>query len=266
MTNAIDKFDRRADQINSLVCVGLDTDIALIPARFREQPSPQFAFNCWIIEQTHEYASAYKLNVAFYEARGDIGMRELKMTVNYLRHEHPDILTICDAKRADVGSTNSAYVTAIFDWLGFDAVTLHPYLGREALEPFLARMDKGCIILCRTSNPGAGEFQDLMVNGVPLWQQVAECVRDQWNANGNCMLVVNAIYPEEMRQLRTLVGDMTFLVPGIEASGGSVEQIIAAGLNSQRKGIIVTTARSLIFSDHPGDATRELRDEINRHR
>src|SRR5664279_2496120 len=159
----VDKYNRRADAVNSLLCVGLDSALDKLPERFRADEHPQFAFNRWIIKQTHSFASAYKPNIAFYEARGDQGLRDLKLTLDYLREQHPDIFTICDAKRADIGSTNAGYVEAIFDWLGFDAVTLHPYLGREALAPFLERRDRACIILCRTSNPGAGELQDLLI-------------------------------------------------------------------------------------------------------
>src|SRR5690606_37840472 len=137
---------------------------------------------------------------------------------------------ICDAKRADIGSTNAGYVQAIFDDLGFDAVTLHPYLGREALAPFLERADKGCIILCRTSNPGAGELQDLSVGGKPLWQVVAETVRDSWTAHGESMSVVGATYRDELRRVRALVGEMTLVVRGIGAQGGNVAATVQAGL------------------------------------
>ncbi|NDJ78897.1 MAG: orotidine-5'-phosphate decarboxylase, partial [Chloroflexi bacterium] len=166
----IEKYARRVEGVNSLLCVGLDSRIDRLPERFHAAEFSQFTFNRWIIEQTHEAVCAYKPNIAFYEALGPEGLAALEQTVEYLRAQHPDILTICDAKRADIGSTNQGYVTAIFDRLGFDAVTLNPYLGREALAPFLERTDKACIILCRTSNPGAGEFQDLDVGGVPLWQ------------------------------------------------------------------------------------------------
>lgn len=264
--SVIDKYDRRAEQINSLVCVGLDSEFSRLPDRFRSDPLPQFAFNRWIIEQTHPYASAYKPNIAFYEVRGEEGIRSLQATIDYLREQHPDLLTICDAKRADIGSTSDAYAEAIFDRLGFDAVTLHPYLGSDALASFLRRADKGCIILCRTSNPGAGEFQDLPVNGVSLWQVVAETVRDRWNTAGNCMLVVGATYPEELRQIRALAGEMTLLVPGVGAQGGDVEQTIRAGVNSRGRGLIVNSARGIIFADDPGAAARDLRDEINRWR
>ena len=157
----VEKYHLRIDSINSLVCVGLDSDFAKLPERFLKTENPQFEFNKYLIGETNEYAASYKLNSAFYEARGDQGIREMKMTMEYLQENHPDIFTIDDAKRADIGNTNNGYVSFIFDWLGFDAVTVNPYLGKEALEPFLARSDKVSIVLCRTSNPGSGEFQNI---------------------------------------------------------------------------------------------------------
>src|SRR3989344_4303129 len=208
----IDKYNERAKKINSLLCVGLDSDFEKIPERFKNLENPQFSFNKYIIEQTHEFAAAFKLNIAFYEARGDQGLRELKQTMDYLKMNHPEIFTILDAKRADIGNTNNGYVTSIFDWLGFDAVTLHPYLGSEALAPFLDRKDKGSIILCRTSNHGklgAEEFQNLKVGNKFIWEIVAERVSKVWNKNKNCMLVVGATYPKEMKKIREITGDMT---------------------------------------------------------
>lgn len=266
MSAIIDKLNHRIDAANSLLCVGLDSDFSRLSERFTHFEYPLFAFNRWIIEQTHPYVCAYKPNIAFYEARGVAGWRDLKLTLDYLRTQHPDILTICDAKRADIGSTNQGYVTAIFDELGFDAVTLHPYLGQEALQPFLDRQDKGCIILCRTSNPGAGELQDLTVDGQPLWQVVARRVSAQWNRHGNCMLVVGATYPEELALVRALVGEMTLLVPGIGAQGGDVARVMQAGLNAAGSGLIINSSRGIIFNDDPGQAARDLRDAINRHR
>ena len=267
MTKFIDKYNRRVDQANSLLCVGLDADLEQLPARFREQEQPQFAFNQWIIEQTHDFVSAYKPNSAFYEARGEAGWRELQLTMDYLHKHHPEIPVILDAKRADIGNTNQGYVTAIFDQLGMDAVTLHPYLGAEALAPFLEREDKGCIILCKTSNPSSGELQDLLLpDGQKIWQHVAAQVAAKWNQRGNCLLVVGATYPEEMRQVREMVGEMTFLVPGIGAQGGDVEATVTAGLNSECKGMIINSARGIIFAADPQKAAKELRDEINRWR
>jgi orotidine-5'-phosphate decarboxylase len=266
MSTVIDKYNHRVGWINSLVCVGLDSEFERLPERFRTGALPQFAFNRWIIEETHLYASAYKPNIAFYEAQGLEGLRALELTLRYLREQHPDILTICDAKRADIGSTNQGYVTALFDRIGFDAVTLNPYLGREALVPFLSRTDKGCIILCRTSNPGAGELQDLEIDGKPLWQIVAERVSTEWNTHGNCMLVAGATYPDELSRIRALVGDMTLLVPGIGTQGGDVEQTVRAGINAQGKGMIINSSRAIIFADDPGEAARTLRDAINQYR
>lgn len=263
---AIDKYNTRVDKVNSLVCVGLDSDLSRIPQRFKKAKFPQFEFNKWIIDETHEHASAYKPNIAFYEARGDKGIKELKMTMEYLQTHYPDILTICDAKRGDIALTNQGYVTSLFDWFGFDAVTLSPYLGKEALEPFLTRKDKGCIILCKTSNPGGGEFQNLEVKGKSLWQIIVKRVYEDWNANNNCMLVVGATYPKELKMVRSLVGDMTFLVPGIGAQGGSIEATLKAGQNAQGKGMIINSSRSIIFSDNPQKEARKLKDEVNRYR
>jgi orotidine-5'-phosphate decarboxylase len=262
----VDRYNQRANQVNSLVCVGLDSQLDRIPSEFRNQPYPQFAFNRHIIELTHEFTAAYKPNIAFYEERGEAGIHELRLTIEYLKAEHPDILTICDAKRGDIGSTSEAYATAIFDVIGVDAVTLQPYLGRDALEPFLQRADKGCIILCRTSNEGAGEFQDLEIDGKPLWQVVAETVYKKWNQHENCMLVVGATYPNEMKQVRSMVGDMTMLVPGIGVQGGNLEQTVISGINSQKKGLIINSARGIIFAHDPAQAARELRDAINQYR
>jgi orotidine-5'-phosphate decarboxylase len=264
--NPIEKYNKRAKKINSLLCVGLDADFEKIPERFKAMEFPQFEFNKYIIDETHEYVAAYKPNSAFYEARGDKGILELKMTMEYLHKNHPDIFTICDAKRADIGNTNNGYVTSVFDWFGFDAVTLHPYLGEEALIPFLNRSDKVSIILCRTSNLGASEIQDLVVEGKPIWQIVAERVTEVWNKNKNCMLVVGATYPEEMKKIRSLSGDVTFLVPGIGAQGGSVEEVMGAGLNSEGLGLIINSSRGIIFTENPKEEARKLCEEIRKYR
>jgi orotidine-5'-phosphate decarboxylase len=263
MSAARDKFERRAEAVGSLLCVGLDPEFERIPGRFKNEEWPLFAFNRWIIEQTHAYAAAYKPNMAFYEARGTRGLKELELTVEYLRGEHPDIFTICDAKRGDIGNTNRGYVASIFDAMGFDAVTLHPYLGREALMPFLERRDKVSIVLCRTSNPGAGELQDLECDGKALWETVAMRVSSEWNAAGNCMLVVGATYPEEMRRIRAIAPEIAFLVPGVGAQGGDVAAVVAAGLDARGYGLLISSSRGIVFSDDPAGAARDLRDEIN---
>ncbi len=266
MTQAIEKYDRRATAIQSLLCVGLDSDLAKLPRRFLHSESPQFEFNRHIIDATWQYAAAYKLNIAFYEANGADGWRQLEASVQYLRQRHPDILTICDAKRSDIGNTSAAYARAIFAELGFDAVTLNPYLGRDALQPFLDYQHKACIILCRTSNPGSAEIQDLQVGGRPLWQVVAEKTVADWNKQGNCMLVVGGTNPAEMAQVRSLVADMTLLVPGIGAQGGDIEAVISAGLNSRGAGLIINSSRGIIFAADPARAAASLRDSININR
>ena len=261
----IEKYNKRVKEINSLLCVGLDADISKIPQKFLDMEFPQFEFNKYIIEETHEFTSAYKPNVAFYEARGDQGIRELKMTIDYLSNNYSEIFTILDAKRGDIGNTNNGYVQFIYDWLGFDAVTLYPYLGEEAMQPFLDRADKVAIFLCRTSNPGAKDFQDLEIDGKKLWEVVAEKISKDWNKNNNCMLVVGGTYPEEMKKIRELVGDMTFLVPGVGAQGGSVKEVMEAGKNSEGLGLIINSSRGIIFSENPREEAQKLCEEIREY-
>lgn len=258
---------------NSLVCVGLDSEIKKIPAHLQNGLTPQFTFNKAVIDATHDLVCAYKPNSAFYEARGAKGIEELKMTCDYLKTNYPEILIILDAKRADIGNTNEGYANFCFDYLGVDAVTLHPYLGKEAIMPFLKHTDKGAIILCRTSNPGAGEFQDLKISDKELYKIVAEKVTNEWNTDGNCMLVVGATYPEELAKVRKIAGEMTFLVPGIGAQGGDVEKTVKAGLNSQKAGVIINSSRGIIFASSGEDfaqkareETIKLKEEINKYR
>ena len=274
--NPIEKYNQRAGKINSLLCVGLDSDFEKLPERFKSLEFPQLEFNKWIIGEVHEYTAAFKLNSAFYEARGDKGIKELKMTMEYIVKNYPDIFTIMDAKRADIGNTNKSYISAIFDWLGFDAVTLHPYLGQEAVQPFLDRKDKVSIVLCKTSNKGAGEFQDLEIDNKPLWQIVAENISlghntamgetKKWNKNKNCMLVVGATYPEEMKKIRKITGDMTFLVPGIGIQGGDLRVVMKVGLNSEGLGLIINSSRDIIFAENPRKEAEKLRNEIRKHK
>jgi len=263
---AVEKYNARVDAADSLLCVGLDSDVRKLPAAFCKLDAPQLAFNRHIIDATAEYAAAFKFNMAFYEAQGADGWRQLAESIAYLRERHPDILIISDAKRGDIGNTSGAYARAIFDELGFDAVTLNPYLGRDALQPFLDYADKAPIILCRTSNPGSAEIQNLQVNSQPLWQIVAEKTATEWNANGNCMLVASGTNPEEMAQIRAIVGEMTLLVPGIGAQGGDIKAVVKAGLNSAGRGLIINSSRGIIFADDPATAAFNLREAINSFR
>jgi len=274
MTSFFDKLNTSIDQNNSLLCVGLDPVLDKLPEHLRGSKTPFFDFNKAIIDATAEFVCAFKPNSAFYEAFGPDGLKQLKQTVEYINQTYPNIPTILDAKRADIGSTNEGYTAYVYDYLQMDAITLHPYLGSEALEPFLAYKDKGQIILCRTSNPGAGEFQDLEIEGRPLYEHVAEKVRDDWNNNNNCLLVVGATYPSEMKNIREIVGpDMIFLVPGVGAQGGDVAETMKAGLGANQRGLIISSSRDIIYAgsdEHFAEASairaRETRDEINKYR
>ncbi|MGB8348314.1 MAG: orotidine-5'-phosphate decarboxylase [Ktedonobacteraceae bacterium] len=265
-------------QRDSFVCVGLDSDYQQLPETLKQGKSVEealFAFNRAIIDATHDLVCAYKPNAAFYEAQGDAGLRALTRTVQYSKEAYPLIPVILDAKRADIGSTNLGYVQAAFDIIGVDAITMHPYLGKEALAPFLARAEKGIIVLAKTSNPGAGEFQDLPVGPAqePLYQVVARHVAEQWNTNGNCGIVIGATYPQDLRKARAIVGDMPILIPGIGTQGGAVGATVAAGKDSRGQGMIINASRGIIFASHGSDfaqaaraATEHLRDEINSYR
>lgn len=261
-----EKLNAIIEDNNSLLCVGLDPDFDKIPNNVKEDKFPQFSFNKRIVDQTADLVCAYKPNTAFYEARGIRGIEELKLTCDYVRTAYPEIPIILDAKRADIGNTNNGYVEFAFNYLQADAITLHPYLGKDALKPFLDRTDKASIILCRTSNPGAGEFQDQQIDGKPLYQQVAKQVIDKWNEHKNCLLVVGATYPKEIQEIRTMSDEMTLLVPGVGAQGGDLEASMKAGMNREKKGLIISTSRAVIFAKDPKKEADTLRTEINKFR
>ena len=259
---AIQKLEARMEASASLLCVGLDPEAAKLPAAFQREPHPLFSFCRAVIDATAPFACAFKPNTAFFEAHGAHGWEQLAMVFAHLRQAHPTHFTVCDAKRGDIGSTNHGYVRSVFDELGADAITLHPYLGREALAPFLERADKASILLCRTSNAGAGELQDLPLAGKPLWDHVAQRVNTEWNAHGNCMLVVGATWPGEMRTIREIAPGLTFLVPGIGAQGGDIEATVRAGLRADGKGLLLASSRAILYSEDPGSAARATRDAI----
>ncbi|MBI3589291.1 MAG: orotidine-5'-phosphate decarboxylase [Candidatus Liptonbacteria bacterium] len=256
------------------VCVGLDSEFAKIPECVRSGRTADVAiaaFNRAIVERTGDLVCAYKPNVAFYEAHGGAGIEVLRHTINDIRSLAPEVPVILDAKRGDIGNTNNGYVQMAFEYLGVDAITVHSYLGREALQPFLDRVDKGIFVLCRTSNPGASEFQNLPVNGGPLYRFVARRVASEWNKNGNCGVVVGATYPEELVKVRAIVGDMPILIPGIGAQGGDLEKTVAAGKDSFDQGMIINSSRGIIFASNGPDfaeaarrETQKLHDAITR--
>jgi orotidine-5'-phosphate decarboxylase len=267
------KLDTTILKNNSLVCVGLDSELSKLPEHLKQNKNPQFEFNKAIIDATHDLVAVYKPNSAFYEGLGDEGIQELKLTCDYLHEHYPEIPIILDAKRADIGNTNNGYVQFTYDYLDVDAITLNPYLGGETLKPFLDRADKGAIILCKTSNSGSGEFQNLLIDNKPLYQIIAEKIANKWNSNHNCALVVGATYPEELSAVRKIVGDMNLLVPGVGAQGGDIEKTIYAGLNTQNTGLLINSSRGIIFASSREDfaekareETMKLKDEINKYR
>ncbi len=262
-------------QYSKFVCVGLDPEYSRLPETVKSSHSIEdalFVFAHDIVDATHDLICAYKPNVAFYEALGDSGLQALTRTVRYLKECYPHIPIILDAKRGDIGNTNLGYVASAFDLLKVDAITVHPYLGKEALAPFLERKDKGIIVLAKTSNPGSGEFQNLLVGEArePLYQVVARSVAQSWNTHGNCGLVVGATYPAELKRVREIVGDMPLLIPGIGAQGGDVAATIKAGRDSRGWGMIINASRSIIYASKGADfamaarrATLALDEEIN---
>lgn len=271
-----EKYNRIVKKNKSMVCVGLDSDIDKIPVHLKkthlrqgfggQRKYPQFEFNKAIIDATHDLVCAYKPNSAFYEARGAAGIAELKMTCDYLVKKHPRIPIILDAKRADIGSTNEGYIKYAFDYMRVDAITLHPYFGEGAITPFLKLKDKGLIILCKTTNPGAEEFQNLSYGGKSLYRVVAEHVVKKWNVNGNCMLMVGAMHAEELKKVRKIAGDMIFLIPGIGHQGGDLGKTVAAGMNSQKSGMIINSSRAIIFVSCGTDFAVKARIETEKLR
>jgi orotidine-5'-phosphate decarboxylase len=238
------------------LCIGLDTDIRQVPvaAHRRTNADTLLAFNRNIVEATADLVCAYKPNVAFYERLGSDGITALQRTASFIRDQAPDVPLILDAKRGDIASTNSGYVDFTFEYVGADGITIHPYPGMEAMEPFLQLSKKGIFVLCRTSNPGAAEFQDLLVNGRPLYEAVAKQVATQWNYNHNCGLVVAATYPDELAHIRHLVPEMPFLIPGIGAQGGKLDSALRAGLDARGEGVLLSTSRTVIFASGRQDA------------
>lgn len=263
----ITRLDKAIDKNNSLVCVGLDPILEKLPEEFKSSDQSFFEFNKSIIDTTHDLVCAYKPNSAFYEALGADGIRQLKETCSYIKQNYPEIPIILDAKRGDIGNTNNGYVEFAFKYLASDAITLHPYMGQDSLQPFLDQTDKGCFILCKTSNDGSDEFQSLETGGEKLYKTIAKAVSGKWNKNGNCMLVVGATYPEELKEIREITGnEMTFLVPGIGAQGGNIEATLEAGLNAKGKGLIVNSSRGIIYAENPREATENLKTQVNQYR
>ncbi|HBE79283.1 MAG TPA: orotidine-5'-phosphate decarboxylase [Firmicutes bacterium] len=237
------------------LCVGLDSDYQKLPTCIKTTAIADslIHFNREIIEATAEFCCAFKPNIAFYEGYGLEGLKALIETNRFIREHYPEIPIILDAKRADIGSTNKGYVKAAFEIYFANAITVHPYLGQEALQPFLENPEIGVIVLCHTSNPGAGEFQELQSDGRELYKIVASRVSQSWNRNHNCGLVVGATYPEQLAEVRQIAGDLPLLIPGIGAQGGDLAQTVTNGLNSKGSGIIINSSRSIIYASDDRD-------------
>ena len=253
---------------DSLVCVGLDPEIDRFPASLRGKPQAILEFNRAIIDATADLVCAYKPQIAHYAAVS--AEDQLLETIRYIRERAPGVPVILDSKRGDIGSTAEKYAREAFERYAADAVTINPYLGRDSAEPFLAHADKGIVILCRTSNAGAREFQDLDVAGRKLYQIVAEQVAREWNTRGNCLLVVGATYPDELADIRARTGEMTFLVPGVGAQGGDVEKAVKSGRRADGRGLVINSSRGILYAGSGDDfaqaarhATLELRAAIN---
>jgi orotidine-5'-phosphate decarboxylase len=281
-TTFAERLARAQQSSGSLVCVGLDPDPAKLPkdlladAGVRQQTRdlfgdalPLYAFNRRIVDATAGIAAAYKPQIAFYSALG--AEDQLVASIRYIRERAPAALVILDAKRNDIGNTAEAYAREAFDRYGADAVTVNPYMGEDSVRPFLVRPDRGALLLCRTSNPGAKDFQDLLVDGLPLYRRVAEHAAGQWNEHRNLMLVVGATYPREMADLRRAHPDISFLVPGIGAQSGDLEATLAAGLDARGAGLLISSSRNIIYAGGGAAgairaAAAELCAAINRQR
>ena len=265
------QLERAWKNNDSLVCVGLDPEIERFPAHIRAEASPIFQFNRSIIDATADLVCAYKPQFAHYAAYE--AEDQLERTIEYIHRVHPGIPVILDAKRGDIGNTAERYAIEAFERYGADAVTVNPYLGGDSLEPFLRHAERGVLILCRTSNPGAVDLQDLVVQGRPLYQVVAELAARRWNSRGNCLLVVGATYPRELAEVRALVGEMPLLVPGVGAQGGDVEQVVANGRTRSGTGLVISSSRAILYASAGEDfaqaaraATVSLREKINTSR
>ena len=272
MATFIDKLRNRWNDADTLLCVGLDPDPGKFPDAFVDDDDALFNFCRDIVDATAEFACAFKPQIAYFAAH-NTGEAQLQRLIAHINAAHPNIPVVLDSKRGDIGSTAEQYAIEAFDRFGADAVTLNPYMGSDSAAPFLQRNDRGCVFLCHTSNPGARDFQELVVDGAPLYQHVARTIATQWNGDGNCALVVGATFPEELKLIREIVGEMPLLIPGIGAQGGDVEAVVKNGKTSDGTGLMINSSRGILYAssgvgyaDAAADAARALRNEINRWR
>jgi orotidine-5'-phosphate decarboxylase len=243
----------------SFLCVGLDVDLNKIPQHLLTTEDPIFEFNKAIIDATHDLCVAYKPNIAFFEAYGIKGWQALKKTIDYINQNYPELFTIADAKRGDIGNTSSMYAKAFFEDLAFDSVTVAPYMGKDSVEPFLAFEGKHTIMLALTSNEGAFDFQTLNVNGKELYKQVIETSKT-WNNSENLMYVVGATKAEYFTEIRKIIPDSFLLVPGVGAQGGSLQEVCKYGMNAT-VGLLINSSRGIIYASNGDDFAEKAREE-----
>ena len=260
---------------NTLLCVGLDPDPAKFPPQFAGRPDAIFAFCRDIVDATADLVCCFKPQIAYFAAQR--AEDQLEALIAHIHARHPGTPVILDAKRGDIGSTAEQYALEAFARFKADAITVNPYMGRDSVEPWLAYPDKGVILLCRTSNPGGSDLQFLDVvgngGGEKLYERVARLVAREWNASGNCALVVGATFPGEIARVRAIAGDMPLLVPGIGAQGGDIEATVKAGRSADGSGLMVNSSRAILYAGKGDDfaakaraAALATRDAINRHR
>ncbi|MDP2686581.1 MAG: orotidine-5'-phosphate decarboxylase [Aequorivita sp.] len=253
--NLISEIKRK----KSFLCVGLDVDLDKIPEFLLKEEDPIFSFNKAIIDATHQYTVAYKPNTAFYEAYGLKGWQSLEKTINYLNENYPEIFTIADAKRGDIGNTSSRYAKAFFEDLGFDAVTVAPYMGKDSVEPFLVFKDKHTILLALTSNEGAFDFQTKKIGDEELYKQVLKTSKD-WKDSENLMYVVGATKAEYFEEIRKIVPQSFLLVPGIGAQGGSLQEVCKYGI-TKNIGLLINSSRGIIYASNGIDFAKAAAEE-----
>jgi orotidine-5'-phosphate decarboxylase len=271
--NFINKLSAAWTTNDSLLCVGLDPDVTRLPANLQNEPDGIFTFCKTILDATADLACAFKPQIAYFAALG--AERQLEQVCAYARAAYPHIPLILDAKRGDIGATAKQYAREAFDRYGADAVTVNPYMGFDSVEPYMEWSERGVIVLCRTSNAGGSDLQFLDVAGKPLYQHVARMVADKWNVNGQCALVVGATFPQELAEVRAIVGEMPLLVPGVGAQGGDVEATVNSGKTAGGAGMMINSSRAILYATPQGnedfaDAARrvasETRAAINQYR
>lgn len=266
--NFMQLLEARWRESNTLVCVGLDPDPARLPQALAGDDNATATFLKTIVDATADYACAFKPQFAHFAANAAESI--LFTIIEHIQHKHPTIPVILDAKRGDIGSTATHYCAEAFERYAADAVTVNPYLGGDTLAPFLEQKDRGVIVLCRTSNPGSGDFQSLQSDGIPIYQHVAKHAAEKWNDNGNCCLVVGATWPEELGEVRRLAPELPLLVPGIGAQGGDLEAVMANGIDATGAGMMINASRAIVyasngddFADAAATAARQLKHAIN---